>query len=493
MPAERPNVLVIMTDQHNPSFMGCAGHPVARTPNLDRLAAEGTRFTGCYCASPWCVPSRMSFMTGRRPTNNHVWTNSHILSSGIPTWAHALGAAGYETALIGRMHFVGSDQRHGFELRPVGEFHARHPGEPERGGPRFAHYSGESQGQRRVAVEIAGHGHTDGQYLDEHVAEGAVAYLREKGRARGGRPFAAVASFWLPHCPFIAPKELFEAYLERVEVPREAVDPHETQPPTIRRFREHRDILRPFSEAQVRHARAAYHALCEHTDRNIGRVLGALDEAGLAEDTLVVYCSDHGEMAGEHGCWWKSSYYQNSAGVPLLARWPGRVPAGASSEAICNLLDLGPTFVELAGGEPLPFADGKSLAGIFQGARAENASRETFSELGPTWGDPPSCMIRRGRWKLWTYHDDLPPALFDLEADPDELNDLGSAPEHAELRADLLSRIGAVWDGARTLRETEALNAEMKVISAWGRAVKPAHPDNLPAPPPEYEGDVVLV
>ena len=134
---DRPNILVLMSDQHSKRQLGSYGDSLVRTPNLDRLASEGMLFENAYCPSPVCVPSRMSFMTGRTPTGNRVWTNQHALHSGIPTWAHALGIAGYETALIGRMHFVGPDQRHGFERRPLGEYMAVHPGAPMQGEPVF--------------------------------------------------------------------------------------------------------------------------------------------------------------------------------------------------------------------------------------------------------------------------------------------------------------------------------------------------------------------
>ena len=150
-----PNILVIISDQHSRHFLGCCGNEVVRTPNIDRLASEGMLFTNAYCPSPLCVPSRMSFMTSRTPSRNRCWDNSHVLSSGIPTWAHALGAAGYETALIGRMHFVGPDQRHGFEKRPLGEFSARHPGAPLAGGPPWTRYSSAATGQSRESVMIS--------------------------------------------------------------------------------------------------------------------------------------------------------------------------------------------------------------------------------------------------------------------------------------------------------------------------------------------------
>lgn len=486
---ERPNILVLMSDQHSKNFLSCYGNPVVRTPNLDRLAAKGTRFTSTYCPAPLCVPSRMSFMTTRMPSQNQVWNNNHVLASGIPTWAHALGAAGYETSLIGRMHFVGPDQRHGFENRPIGEYSANHPGVPERGGPRWQKFPASTSGQSRVSVEIAGKGTTTYQWFDEQVAATACEYLREHRNA--SRPFAAVAGFVLPHCPFIAPKDLFEYYYEKVDIP--AVEP--AQPETIQRFRRQRGILKPLPAERVRVARAAYYALCEYFDSLVGQVLDCLAESGLAENTLVVYCSDHGEMAGEHGCWWKSNYYEHSVGVPLIMRYPGKIPAGKIVDNVCNLMDLGATFIETAGAEPLLYSNGRSLWPLLRSDAGE-WENVTFSELvdvrdGKAY---PSRMIRSGDWKLWEFADaeNLPSALFNLADDPNELTDLGQNAAFASIREHLREKLHANWNPAFAEQKTWEGNAGTKTLADWGRVVLPQSEDALAAPPPELEDDVEL-
>jgi choline-sulfatase len=196
--SDRPNILVIMSDQHSKHFLGCYGNQIARTPNLDRLASEGAKFTNAYCPAPVCVPSRMSFLTSRYPHRNRVWNNVQILSSGIPTWAHVLGAAGYETALIGRMHFRGLDQRHGFEKRPIGEFCASYPGSREIGAPRYQYFPNKTSMANRISLDIAGTGTTSGQWMDEQVTRATCDYLRTYADSSNDRPFAAVTGFWLP-------------------------------------------------------------------------------------------------------------------------------------------------------------------------------------------------------------------------------------------------------------------------------------------------------
>ncbi len=182
MTDENTNVLILISDQHSKRHVGCYGDDLVRTPHIDRLAAEGMLFENAYTPAPVCVPARMSFMTARRPTANRAWSNNHVLSSAIPTWAHAMGAAGYETALIGRMHFIGPDQRHGFERRPFGGIHGRHPGASYPGAPLFRKIPSTTTGQDRIAIELAGVGKTTYQALDEMVAEAVVEYLDEKTR-----------------------------------------------------------------------------------------------------------------------------------------------------------------------------------------------------------------------------------------------------------------------------------------------------------------------
>ncbi len=492
--AEQPNVLIIMTDQHAPSVMGCAGDSLVRTPNLDRMASEGMRFTNAYCPAPLCVPSRMSFMSCRTPSANEVWNNNHMLDPAIPTWAHGMTLAGYETILIGRMHFVGTDTRHGFEKRPIGEGGAGYPGSPRKGGPMWQYFPGSTSGQSRPAVEIAGRGPTHYQWQDEERTRVAKQFFEERATNPQERPFAAVLGYTLPHCPFIAPKDLFDYYYDKIDIP----SVEENQPETIKRFRKLRGITEPdLDEERIRVARAAYYGLCEHIDALVGEVLETLETTGIAKDTLIIYTSDHGEMAGNHGCWWKSNFYEDSVGVPLIARYPGMVPAGTTNEVICNLMDLGPTAAELAG-NPLPFEnDGESLLQAMKTGTDGGRSDETYSEFVDRRGGAPlACrMIRTGPWKLWVYADGegLPPALFNVEEDPEEKNDLGTDPAHEQIRNELLDRIYDGWDPQYAMRRTNEKHEAWDILTEWGKTVQPDNPDKLVYPPSEYEAEVELL
>jgi len=486
-----PNILTIMTDQHSKYFLGCYGNQIVRTPNLDRLASEGMRFENAYCPGPLCVPSRMSFMTGRTPSRNRVWNNQGILGSGVPTWAHVLATKGYETSLIGRMHFAGPDQRHGFVNRPIGEYSAIHPGSPyKRSHPEAKIYYHGGSGQSRSCVERAGRGTTSYQHFDEVITDAACEYLRK--RAEPKQPFAAVVGLVLPHCPFIAPKNLFNYYYERTDLPRTGGD----EPPTIQRFRRLRGIADPLPIERIRVARAAYYGMCEHVDMLIGRILDCLDETGLAENTLVIYSTDHGEMAGDHSCWWKSNYYEGSVGVPLIARFPGTVPAGSVSDVVCNLMDLGPTMSEIAGGQ-MTDVDGQSLWPTLQGNHPKDWLNRTFSEFCDRVGSLylPSRMIRSGKWKLWFYPDQekLPPALFNLEEDPFEEKDLGQAAGFEDIRESLLAKACKNWDSQLVHEEGRRAVTDWETLSRWAEKTLPANPDALEIPPPSLEQDVELL
>ncbi|MFW6336719.1 MAG: sulfatase-like hydrolase/transferase, partial [Phycisphaeraceae bacterium] len=256
MPHDAPNILILMTDQHSPRQLGCYGDPLVRTPHLDRLAEEGMRFDNTYCPSPLCVPSRMSFMTGRRPSRTGLMLNQSILPSGIPTWAHHMAIAGYETSLIGRMHFEGPDQRHGFMNRPIGENSAKHPGAPELGGPRYTKLPRATAGQNRPVFEHAGCGPSFYQYQDRAVTDRACEYLHAHADADADQPFAAVVGYMLPHCPFIGPKDAFEYYFDKVELPAFGDEPASTQ----QMYADRHLMDPPATEHQMRVAIAAYYA-----------------------------------------------------------------------------------------------------------------------------------------------------------------------------------------------------------------------------------------
>lgn len=472
----RPNFLVLMSDQHSPHVAGCYGDRVVQTPHFDALASQGVLFEHAYCQSPICVPSRMSFLTGQQPSAIRVWSNPDILASDIPTFAHALGAGGYETALIGRMHFQGVDASHGFERLLVGNIT-----------PTYAHIPHSlprdllvgAGGNSCAAVALAGPGRTAYQAHDEQVAEAAVEYLRQKARQKE-RPFCAVAGFVLPHAPYICEKSDWDYYLRRVTLPDIPEGYYETLHPAMKVWRKSRG-LEGLTRDEVRKARAAYYGLVTHFDRLVGQVTRALRESGLDRDTVVIYVSDHGDMAGEHGMFWKNSFYEGSVGVPLIVSCPARFQPGRRIQQIASLVDIGPTLIDMAGAPKLPDATGRSLLPLLSGGSAADWPNEAFSEFPSTRGVPAMRMIRSGRWKL-NHYEGFRPQLFDLENDPHEFCDLGETLEHAEVREKLHRRVLAGWSAALMEEELRRRAANRQVLRDWALRTKPPAPNQWRPP-----------
>ncbi len=464
--ADSPNILLIMSDQHSPHFLGCASDEFVRTPTLDQLAAQGVRFTNNHCGNPLCVPSRMTFLTSRHSSDIRVWTNRCRLQSEIPTFVHHLANAGYETTLCGRMHFNGADQRHGFERRIIGDI-----------SPQLGHIPTSTAGQTAAGVRVAGPGRTAYSRYDEDVTQVACQFLESLDKQPRERPFFMTVGYVLPHCPFIAPKQLFDEYIDKISVPQLPQGYHDSLHPFMKAWREHRQVDE-LTDEQVRIARAAYYGLVTFMDELIGKIVSTLADTHFGKDTLIIYTSDHGEMAGEHRMWWKSSFYQGSVGVPLIFSLPGQVAEGRTIPETTSLLDIGPTLVDLAGGEPMFGVRGRSLKRFLcQNGEAANWHNTAFAELGGLQNDPPARMIRRGQWKLNQYHGHNLPQLFNLETDPDEWNDLGADSAYSTVRDELCDEVCADWSGDTVLRALETAQNDSKVLEDFSRKARKSTED----------------
>lgn len=476
----RPNLLYIHTDQHNPYVTGCYGDPLVQTPNLDRLAANGVVFENTYCNSPICVPSRMAMLTGRHPYQNAVWTNSHVLDSGIPTLAHAMGAAGYKPVLIGRMHAVGPDQLHGYAERLVGDHSGNHIGGR---GPDRGVLDG-TAGPERVSVVKSGPGQSAYQVHDEYVTAATVDYLNRLGvkKQADGKlePFSLTVGFMLPHPPYVAREEDYAVYADRMTMPKKPATFDAVKHPFLRAWREHTGIIE-VPEEEIRRSRAAYWGLVHRVDLMIGQILQALEANGLAENTLIVYTSDHGDMQGEHGLWWKHVFYEESVKVPLIVSWPGVIPGGQRCERVISALDVNATMLDALGAPPLPHSPGRSFLGLISEARVTPDWEDVaFSEYcadeyvpfkidtGKTY----QRMIRLGDWKLIYYHG-LEPQLFNLADDPGELVDRAQDSTCQAVLVDLLGRVLAGWNPDAIAATMAAKRLDNAVLRGWARQTNP--------------------
>lgn len=438
----QPNILLIMSDEHAPMFSGPYGHPLVRTPNMDRLAAEGVTFANAYCNSPLCVPSRMSFMTGRYPSRVGVYDNASPLASDIPTWAYAARAAGYDTALCGKQHFVGPDQLHGFSRQLAADLHA---GRPQ---PVPDWTAGSRAGPPYHGPDNAGPGRGEHIEADDTVGAAAAAYLRDAARER--QPWLLCASFIAPHFPFVVPEQFYNLYpLDEIDLPHVPDGHLDAQHPVSKRVRHQLGILH-YSDDAIRRARAAYYGLISYLDEKIGMLLDTLADTGQADNTLVIYTSDHGEMAGEHGMWRKSSFYEGSIRVPMQLRWPSRLPAGRLVTSVVSLVDLAASLNTVTGGPAPADLDGDDLLGL---AAADVAWKdEAFAEYNAHGVNRPTAMVRSGRYKLNMSLGEAP-ELFDLDEDPGEFCNVAGGPSYSHIESKLSDRMRELWDPVQLEQE----------------------------------------
>ncbi|HID06709.1 MAG TPA: hypothetical protein EYP10_06135 [Armatimonadetes bacterium] len=419
-------------------------------------------------------PSRMSFLTAHHPKDIGVWTNQCILSSDVPTFAHALGAIGYETVLCGRMHFVSIDQRHGFEKRLVGDVTAMYHGGR---GPRFDHIPVATTGQTRIAVEIAGAGRTVYQAFDDAVTDACIKFLRERD---SGRPLCMVVGFVLPHCPYIAPKTLFEHYYDRVKIPSVPDGYWEAMHPAMINWRRRRRI-EDLTEEQIRTARAGYYGLVEYLDTLIGKIIETLHELRMVERTIVIYTSDHGDMVGEHGLWWKSNFYEGSVGVPLIFAG-AHLPKGIVCERVVSLLDVTATVIDIADAPPLPHSLGRSLVPLLcESPNGVDWEDVAFAELC-TFTDPFMRMVRRGDWKLVYFDGYERPQLFNLRDDPNEFNDLATDESYSDVVCELLGEVLHDWHPQCIRKTIEQRRERIALLREWCKRVQPPDPDHWREP-----------
>ena len=446
MTARAPNVVIVMADQLAAEWLPVYGHEIVHAPYLSGLAADGVTFESAYCPSPLCAPSRAAMLTGRRASRIGVFDNAAELPASVPTLAHHLRLAGYHTSLAGKMHFVGPDQLHGFERRLTTDIYPASldwtPDWTRAVSDRLPWYH--TMESVLTPARCVASMQTD---YDDEVAFEAVRELHQLARERDARPFLLVVSFSNPHDPWEIPARYWNLYdPARIELPRVPLVPLAEVDPHSRRLRAMAGVDEVgLSEDQLRHVRHAYFAAISYVDERIGAVLEALRESGLDDNTVVAFTADHGELLGERGLWYKMSFHEPSARVPLIVRAPGAL-AGARVAAPVSLLDLASTILELAGGPGRADdagLDGQSLLPLLRGG-ADCAARAVVCEYHAEGVNAPAAMIRVGRHKLIVCGED-PDLLYDLETDPKELTNLAgrpeSQPELDRLRAGLAARL----------------------------------------------------
>ncbi|TGZ79865.1 choline-sulfatase [Ascodesmis nigricans] len=431
---ERPNILYIMADQlaapllkmHNPDSQ-------IKTPNIDRLASDAVVFDSAYCPSPLCAPSRMSMVTGQLPSKIGAYDNANSIGSDIPTYAHYLRSAGYETVLAGKMHFIG-EQLHGYERRLTSDIYPGDYGwvvdwdEPD---TRLEWYHNASSIlQAGVCVR------SNQLDYDEEVMYRSTQYLYDHVRkpVRVGeekRPFCLTVSLTHPHDPYTIEQKYWDMY-EDVDIPLPTVSrlPNESQDAHSARLMKVCDLWdKEFTPEQIKRARRAYYGAVSYVDDCIGRILKVLKDCKLDENTIIVFSGDHGDMLGERGLWYKMSYFESSVRVPFMIHHPTRFPPRHIPQHV-STLDILPTLTAMVGVpiHPSLQIDGHSLLPLLESRPIPptfHDSNTVFAEYMGEGTVAPLIMIRRGTFKYIHCPAD-PDQLYDLEGDPLELTNCAS-------------------------------------------------------------------
>lgn len=465
----RPNILFICTDQQRYDALGCYGNRQISTPAIDGLAGEGVLFERCYVQNPVCAPSRASLLTGQYPHAHGLWANGVSLPRHKPLFTKALAEAGYDCGMIGKMHQAAchggrTEPRLDDGFRSYEWAHDPTHGSPENAYHRWLEREHPALYARVTAQGFGRQGHdpvgfdrlpTEAHY-SRWVGERAVAFLRE-GREEG-QPFFLWANFYDPHHPFVAPEEYLARY-DAEALPRPLGRPDELAdlPPIYGAAsqKSYAGIARGFAEhtaEELRGVVAGYYAMVSLIDDEVARILATLAELGLADETLVVFTSDHGEMLGDHALLLKGPMmFEGAVRVPLIMRWPGVLPAGERREAIVQWLDLNPTLLEAAGLPPLPTSQGMSLLPLARGdadAPERGWAICEYRDSGHPY-DPAvhTTMLRQGEYKLVVHHGDPATArartgeLYDLASDPQELHNRWDDPELRPVRVELQERL----------------------------------------------------
>jgi choline-sulfatase len=460
----KPNILLLMADQMAPGalpFYG--GSTAAMTPVMSRLASEGVTFASAYCGSPLCGPSRFSLLSGQLPSRIGAYDNACEFRADTPTLAHYLRRGGYRTICAGKMHFVGPDQLHGFEERLTTDIYpADFSWTPDwtRPGERPTWY------HSMTSVTTSGPCVRTNQIdFDDEVVFTARRKLFDLARASDSRPFFLMASLTHPHDPFVIPQRYWDLYegkpipAPRVRIPRERLDPHSRRLCHIIGA-----DLEQVTDAQILSARRAYYGAISYVDEQFGLILETLRETGLDRNTTIVLCGDHGEMLGERGLWYKMTFFEGGARVPLVIHAPRTLTPRMVSQGVSNL-DLLPTLLDLAGLEPGDAAplDGRSLLAL---ARGENTTESpVYAEYMGEGAVAPIIMIRRGSLKFIHAPGD-PDQLYDLSGDPDELVNLAADPAWRVTRDAFLAEVRRGWDTERITREVLASQRRRRLVAA---------------------------
>ena len=468
------NLLVIMSDEHQARAMGCAGHPFVQTPNLDALAARGTRFSNAYTPSPICVPARASFATGLYPHQTRLWDNAMPYDGSIRGWGHALQDKGVPVESIGKLHYRTEEDPAGFDVEHIPMMVAGGVGMV------WASIRKEDErilGPKRMLGEYIGPGDSRYTDYDAAVVERTKTWIAD--HAKSDRPWCLYVGLVAPHFPLVVPQAFFDLYPpDSLPAVKLHPDDGHLRHPWVEKQNAFMNSEAKFKDPAERlAAMSAYYGLCSWLDHNVGQILKALDSAGLSDTTTVVYTSDHGDNIGARGLWGKSNMYQESASIPMIMTGP-EVPQGTCDTPV-SLLDLSATIARHFGTDIAAAEGVRDLPSLLQ---APHPERVIFSEYHAAGAVSGAFMLRKGRWKLIHYVG-FPDELFDLAADPEELTNRATDPTCKDVLSDLHQELRRICDPVAT--DALAFQDQAAMIDRYGgreAALKLGAPGATPPP-----------
>ena len=422
------NVLFLFSDEHRRDALGCYGHSLVKTPNLDKLAASGTRFSNAYTSSPICVPARASMAAGEYVYKTRCWSNAQAYQGEPQSWGHRLQAQGHRVDSIGKLHYRAKEFDNGFdnEILPL----------------YIQNGLGWIKGLLRdheSVLDCSGYakdiGPGENSYTDYDlgVTREACDWLANTGNTTTDKPWALFVSWLRPHYPLTCPTDFYNLYpLDSLDNAR-FTDPSQLPGhPVLKTIRRNFDYDSYFTEETRQIARASYYGLCSFLDYQVGQVMAALEASGQAQNTLIIYTSDHGDHNGDRGLWTKMTLYDESAAVPMIIAGPG-IPESKVVSTLASLVDIYPTILSAVGaGGDAKIRPGIALQTL---ANSDDFERPILSEYHDGGSPTGMFMLRNKRWK-YNYYPGYAPELFDMQGDPDELTDLAVSEAHAEILLD---------------------------------------------------------
>ena len=410
------HLLFIVSDQHQAAAMGCAGHALVQTPNLDRLAESGTRFSNAYTPCAICVPARATLATGQYVHQIGNWDNGFPYDGGVKSWMHLLKESGYLIDSIGKLHFRSAEDDNGFtrEIEPL------HVVEGV-GDPFSGIRDGSLTRDSRGGIDEAGPGPSTYQAYDIRNRDNAIRWLQE--HADDAKPWVLFLSFVTPHPPFLSPPDTYERYPhDQIELPPQWRESDWVKHPAFEHMRRYFGYDRPFDEATIRRLHAAYYGICTFLDNQIGQVMDTVDALGLRENTRVIYTSDHGEQLGARGVFGKFTMYEEASAIPFILSGPD-VPRGKVVDTPVSLIDCHPTVMDAVASPVTEDERERPGESLWKIANEADRDRTIFAEYHAIASRNAYYMLSDRRYKF-VYHVGGPPQLFDLLEDPLEVNDL---------------------------------------------------------------------